>query len=303
MSGGGSGGGNNGTTKYEWNDDLAPYWRDVLQESNYYHEQPYTPYTGQRVAKQDPYTIEGQNQIRHYLADPQEFSYGKGNQLLQDVVGGKYLSGVSADRYATAGNQYGGMDNQYFTQALSNGADLITQKYKDATDPQLRASAVQAGVLGGGDYQNNVGRAQNALGKQLSDYTAGMQNDQYNRSAQLQGQDMDRGSAAFQQERNRMTQGIGQTQADQGLTLDRFHELYGMGEQNRAYNQQNLDQQYQDWFDQQNWGRNQTAWLSSVLGAAQGGMPANQMTAQRSQTSGVANGLGSALAAYGLFRQ
>jgi hypothetical protein len=300
MSNGG-GGGNNGETKYVWNDDMAPYWRNALASAQIQANQPYQAYTGQRVAGLDTLQNQASNNLQHYVNDPQDFLYGQGNQATQDTLAGNHLSGEGSNTLAQTANSYAGMNNQFFNDTLNRGADLITQKYQNATEPQLRAAAVMNGTLGGGDYQNQVKNAQTALGQELGNYASGMQNDQYNRSAQLTDNYLNRGSQAWDSERNRQMQAMQLAQNDQNLTLQRYDALNAAGAQNRGYQQQVDDQGYQDWFNQQNYGKNNLAWLTSVLGSAQGGLPASQMT--YSPSNSVANGLGGALAAYGLFRQ
>jgi hypothetical protein len=117
----------------------------------------------------------------------------------------------------------GGNNGETFNDTLNRGADLITQKYQNATEPQLRAAAVMNGTLGGGDYQNQVKNAQTALGQELGNYTSGMQNDQYNRAAQLQEQDLGRATQTYDNERNRQMTAQQLAQNDQNLTMQRYN--------------------------------------------------------------------------------
>jgi hypothetical protein len=294
------GGGSSGTTRYEWNDDLKHYWQTLLAQAGDTTGNPYQQYNGERVAAPGDDRLVGQALTKNFIYNPQDSLYGQGNMQYQDTLAGDYLNGSQANPNAGM-NAYIGLNNPQFTDMLSRGQSAITDKYQQAIAPQINADAVMNGTFGGGDHQKVTANAQQGLAKSLGDYTSGMQNDQYNRSGQLYEQSMGRGMQAYEGERNRMMQAGAASQADQGLTLDRYRELENNGDYMRQYQQQLDDQGYQDWFDQNNYGKNQLSWMSQFLTAAQGGLPANQtMSAPRS--SGVSNALGTALGAYGLFR-
>lgn len=280
MCGGSSG--SSGTTKYDWNDSLVQPWQQAISSAQGLAAQPYQQYTGQRIAGLTSDQTDSMNNLRHYINSPGDFLYGQGNDATKSTLAGDYLTGGKQDLNASAGNDYGGMSSPYFNNALSQGADLITQKYKDATEPQLRADAVMNGTLGGGDYNRQQGLAQTALGQSLGQYTSGMQNDQYNRSAGIQAQDLDRGSNAYQAERGRQMTAQQLAQNDQGLTLQRYNSEMGIGDVNRSYNQDLDTQGYQDFLNQQQHPYQMQDWLTGILSRAQGGVSPNMTTTQPS---------------------
>jgi hypothetical protein len=116
-----------------------------------------------------------------------------------------------------------------------------------------------SGAFGGSAHQNAVANNENALGKQLSQYTQGMQNQQYDRSAGLTeaglGRQMQAIPLAFQ---------------GQQLSSDLINQLNASGGQQQALGQKQLDDNVARWAEQMNWGRNNADWMANILGRAQG---------------------------------
>lgn len=333
-SGGGSG--NSGTTRYEWNDAMAPYWGGLLQNASGQAQQPYQQYQGSRIADMTQDQYAGQAAIRNYVSDPSGFLYGRGVDQFANTLSGDYLNGPDANPYASQSNPWEGAsatvpsneymgDNPYFQKQMQTGMEDITNAYKNGTAADTDRMFTLAGAFGGSANQNAVSNNQNALAKQLGTYANTMQSGQYDRSANLReadigrqlqnqqldkqlggqwtAQDLDRGSQTYENERQRQMQAGTASQADQGLTFDRYNALMGVGAQNQQQQQAHDDLGYQNFFDQQNYGKNQAAWLASILSAAQGGLPPSQMTSSKLGGSAVAgNAIGGALGAYGLFR-
>jgi hypothetical protein len=158
-----------------------------------------------------------------------------------------------------------------------------------------------AGAFGGSAHQQAMANNENALGKQLSQYTAGMQNDQYNRSAQLAESGLNRGSQAFQNERNRQISALSPTQSEQALALQRENALMGIGDINRSFNQDQINQNYQDYQNQQNQPFTMLDYLTGIMSRAQGGVSPNSSFTQSGYTaSPYSQILGAGLLGYGL---
>jgi hypothetical protein len=303
MSGGGAGG--SGTQKFEWNDAIAPHWADALSWGSALKDPSgfgaYKPYPGQRIAGFDDDQSKAMDDIRWYADNPEGFLYGQGNNQLQKTVGDDYLTGQGANPFVSQ-NQYEG-ENPYFNSVVKRGMGNIADTYKEATAPQERANAVMMGTLGGGDYQRSVAKNEEALAKQLSDYDSQMRSGQYDRSANLYENYLQRGSGAFEGERGRQMGAAGMSQADQGLTLERAKARMGVGDIERGMTQDYLNQYFGDWQDQNNQQYKMLDFYSGLLGRAQGGMSPNMTTTQPGYSaSPFSQLLGTGLLAYGAMK-
>ena len=288
MCGGGGGGG--GTTQYNWNDDMAPQWRNVLGDANNVYATPYKAYQNgdpnALVAGMTPDQLTAMQQGRLFTTDP-SLGVHDPNQSLNAAqsqeaatLNGNYLKGPGFDPYANMISSYSGVDNPYFQNTLNAGMGDIVNQYKLGTDADTTRMFNQAGAFGGSAYNNAVGANQYSLAKALGNYASGMQNDQYNRSAQLEQQDLARGSQAYQDERNRMVGTIGSTQNEQALALQRMQSLMGIGDANRSYNQDILNANYNTWNQQRQYPYTQLDYLTGILSRAQGGVSPNVTTQQ-----------------------
>ena len=251
MSGGG---GQSGETRYDWNPIMGQYWGGndqypggwLLHASNE-ASKPYQAYGAQRVAGIDPYqeaAMQGVYDIALRGGAPDTMA---GRGAAQDFVTG------------SISNPYGGMNNPYFNQTLNAGLQDITDAYRQGTAADTTRMFNLAGAFGGSAHQQAVQNNETALAKQLANYDATMRNDQYNRSADISNQDI-----------NRQLQAIPLAFQGQGLGLDAAKALMGAGDLRRSYQQQLYDDQYSRWVEQQNFFRNNIDWMTNILGKAQG---------------------------------
>lgn len=280
MSGGG--GGQSGITRYDWNDTMAQYYQGnagdpggwLMRASNE-ATKPYQGYSGQRVYGIDPYqdaAMQGIYDIALRGGAPDTMA---GRGAAQDFASG------------SINNSYGGMNNPYFNQVMQSGLSDITDAYRQGTAADTTRMFNLAGAFGGSAHQQAVQNNENALAKQLGNYTSQMLNDQYNRSADIEGQDI-----------NRQLQAIPLAFQGQGLGLGAAQALMGAGDVRRNYGQQLLDDQYQRWAEQQNYGRNAIDWMFNTLGRAQGSTGVSTQTPAYGGVNPMAGLLGAA-ALYG----
>jgi hypothetical protein len=318
---GGGGAGGSGTQKYEWNDNIAPFWQESLDLGDALRQQPQQTYQGQVGQFGQTYnggrTQAGQkisdlttdqqnamNNIRAYTSDPTygvkdpNQSQNAGIQQEADTLNGNYLK---SDPYANGTNPYAGMDSPYFSGVMANGLNDMNLAYQQGTAADTTRMFNQAGAFGGSAYQNAVANNQNALAKQQGQYISGMQNDQYNRSAQLTQQQNQLGSQAYQNERQRQMGAIGSAQGEQNLALQRANAQMGIGDVTRGYNQDLINQSVNDFQTQQQYPFQMADWFSGLLGRAQGGMSPNMTFSPASyQASPFSSVLGAGLLGYGL---
>jgi hypothetical protein len=318
---GGGGAGGSGTQKYEWNDNIAPFWQQSLDLGNALRQQPQQTYhgqvgqfgqnynggmtqAGQKISDLTSDQQNAMNNIRAYTSDP---TYGvkdpNGAQNAGIDQETKTLNGgyLNSDPYASATNPYGGMNSQYFQSTLDNGLNDMSRAYQQGTAADTTRMFNQAGAFGGSAYANAVGNNQNALAHQMGEYVGNMQNDQYNRSANLVQQQNQLGSQAYQNERQRQMGAVGSAQGEQGLALQRANAQMGIGDVTRGYNQDLINQNLNDFQTQQQYPFQMADWFSGLLGRAQGGMSPNMTFSPASyQASPFSSVLGAGLLGYGL---
>src|SRR6185437_13333857 len=97
-----------------------------------------------------------------------------------------------------------------------------------------------------------------------------------------------------------MIQTLTPTQNEQGLALQRENAVLGVGDAQRSYNQDLLNQAYGDYQSQQNRQYQMLDYLSGILGRAQGGVSPNmQYTVPGYQASPYSQIIGAGLLGYG----
>jgi len=262
-------------------------------------------------------------------------SFNSADQQIQDTLGGKYLGqapgsqgGMEFDpwthqfRNDAAGlkNQYSGMDSPYYRQMTQNVASDMADAYQRGTSADTTRMFNLSGAFGGSAHQNAVANNESAFAKQLGNTLAGMNADQFNRSAgleegsigrQFNAQEslLGRGEAGYQAgqeralrgyegERGRMAGLVGAGQNTQNLALDRLNMGAQMGGLLQGQNQRILDARYGDWQEQQNFPYKISDWLMGQYGRAMGGGGMNQSIYSGGSNAGGI--LGSLAAAYAL---
>lgn len=301
---GGGGSGGSGTQQYNWNDTLAPYWQWSLSQGQDFANTPYQQYGGQRIAGIQPDQTQGFSELRN-------MNYGTDNPLdtinaamhqTRDTLNGNYLTGAGMDPAGNSANPYSGFGPK-FNQVLQSGQQDITNAYNQGTAADTTRLFNMSGAFGGSAHQNAMANNEAALAKQLGQYTAGMQNDQYNRSGQMAEADLARNSGAYQQERNRMMGAINQGNQQQDLGFQRANALIGVGDAYRSLNQDQLNQNYGDWTAAHNFPQSQLDYFTGLLSRAQGGVAPNVATTQSGyQASPFSQLLGAGALGYGLLR-
>lgn len=298
MSGGGSGGGG-GTTQYNWNDTLKPLWNDQLSQGQALRDRPYEQYGGQRIAGLNADQNDALQNIRVWTQNGGGPAQQASEQQVANTAGGSYLSGQGFNPYATTMNPYMG-EGPAFQHVLQNSNDEITRAYKNGTSADTTRLMNLSGVLGGSAHQNAVSNNEQDLAKAIANNTAGMQNDQYNRSSGLYESALGRANTDYEGERGRQLQASAMGPQMQQAGYQRLQELMGAGDIQRSYQQDLLNQGYQDWLAQRNYPYQQSDYFSGLLSRAQGGVSPNVSTQQSGYAaSPYSQLLGGGLLAYG----
>jgi hypothetical protein len=338
------GGGSGGSQQQmgQWSPDVAPGWaqavswgRNLVDPSGFGAYKPYTGQTGdlrdnngqwfgsnpgQRIAglTSDQLAAAGNTTtFLNQLKNPYQAVNSAIDQTT-NTLNGDYLSGPNSNPYsrnnpfASKDNSFIG-ENPYYNQVKQRGMQDIANNYRDAIAPDLKGQMVLNGTLGGGVNDQLQQRNEMALGKSLTDYGMGMDNQNYDRSAQLQEADLgrqgglydsflNRGSNNYNTERGNQMNMVGAGNGQQGLALQRAQAQMGVGDMFRGYNQDLLNQNYNDTQDQNNQQFKMLDYLTGLMSRASGGVgPSYTQTTSGYSASPYSQLLGGGLLASSLF--
>lgn len=310
------GGGQEGITRYDWNPVVGGYWGDgtngILNWGYQEALKPYQQYGAQRIADRNTDQYRGAQQIRDMADDGSWMNKNAETQLVSTMLGeGLDNPWDKGNVFATQGNKYAD-ENPYFRQTLQTGLSDIADAYKQGTSADTTRMFQMGGALGGSAHHNAQANNESALAKQMGNFTNQMLQSQYdrsvgleegrlNRATQSEESRLGRGASMYDSERGRM---MGAAQLGLGgdkIEIDRANALMGIGNWEQQEQQKHLDQNYTDWTNGMNWGRNNINWLANLISQAQG---TTGTTTQTSGYQGISPGAGllSAASLYGALR-
>lgn len=307
-----SGGGQSGETIYNWNPYMENMWAGgqngnggLLGRALTTLNSEYQNYPGRRVAGLSADQETAGNAIRHTAINGSALGNAGRNTALETVQGQFLDSNPYNELRVTPGsNQYEGMSEDY--QALKrNAMKDLTDAYSEGTAADTQRMFAQSGAFGGSAHQQAQQNNARELGRSLSRLGQEMDNTQYERSANLRENAINRGMQAqqfdigrlnqdYQNERGLMQGAIPMAMQGDQQAFDAYRNLMGVGDLYRSYDQQLLDRGYEDWANQQNWERNNINWMANLLGQAQGSTGITQQMGGYQGINPVAGLLGAA---------
>lgn len=225
-----SGGGDSGDQVTEWRPSAqtAPYWEEYLKKAQTLTAEPLTPYGGQTVANWTPSHQAGLEMLNAVGTSGTPLGNASGVQLEQTALGG------FVNPYATTNNPYMG-DNPYLDTAISNSNDAIAKSFARGTAAQTDSMAARSGNYGGSSWKEQQGMNQENLLSSLANNTNQLRMNNYNQSAGLAENALNRATGAFEGERGRQIQAASQAPAMQNMNLDAIKAMIGGGDMSRQY--------------------------------------------------------------------
>lgn len=184
---------------------LQSYGQGFLSNAADISSQPYTPYTGQRVADLSPLQQRGLDGLwdpagGQATGDAQDML----SATLQGQYGNPYTQGVgSGGQYqfgSTQGgeNPYGGQDNPHFLESLHRQQQDYTDAYNRGTSADTTRMFNLAGAFGGSAHQDAMANNERGLARGLGDMTNAAYQQQYDRSTSLAESGLNRNQGARQ---------------------------------------------------------------------------------------------------------
>ena len=355
MSGGGSGGAQ--TQMGDWSEALKPRWTgalDIGEQIAMGENWNYKPFGGQRIAGLDNDQSRAMQYTRDfvdYSGNPLPATDGARNEITK-TLGGGYLgknpwsstlnpyADTEANKYAKENNPWAATFNPYqgenpqFNDHLNRTLLDTANAYQEGTSAETTRMANLAGAFSGSSHEKAIANNQTALGKALGSVSDRMRTEQFDKSAGLEENRLNRGfqqhesqlgrgygateaalsrglqgwqqqvgmgNQAWENERGRMAGAVGQGQAEQGLTLDRARALMGVGDIDRSLQQDYLNLGYNDWQEANQHPFKMLDYFTGLLGRSQGGMAPNMTTTTSGYgASPFSQLLGAGLLGYGM---
>jgi hypothetical protein len=320
--------------------EFYPYLETALGEGQAITNRPYQPYPGPRLSDfssdtQQAFDLNRQNfgSWMPFVGQGQS-GIGQAMNMTQQATAnipgsntlGNNVRDVGTQTWNTqAANQY---MNPYINSVMNNLATRENQSYL-RDQGNIAQSAQASGAYGGGRQAVLQGMAMDAHNQRLNELQSNQMSQAYNTGLSAFGQDQGRSLAAQQsnQQSDLTTQdlkarmdmqkaqlamqgaaqmgqlggqmaGLGQTY--QGLYGNDVNALRNQGLQQEQLNQANYDLGYQNFTDQRDWDKNNTAFMAGLIN----GLPLGQNTTQTTQqyVNPFTQMVGAGLGAYGLYQ-
>lgn len=214
--------------------------RNLLQRGEILSQKEMPVYDGQRSAGLNGYQAQGMNMVQNRALNGSA-DINAGSSTLQSTLNGQYLG------RDTGTNAYMG-DNPYLQGSIDKAAGDITRNYNAAVNG-TDATMARAGAFGGSAWQQSQDANSRNLAQGLQDSATNMRMQNYNQSAGLAENQLNRNQQAFEGERARQL-------AATPLALQYGNQAYtdaaqmqGIGEIQYGADQQQLTDQM-DYFNE-----------------------------------------------------
>lgn len=150
------------------------------------------------------------------------------------------LTGGMTNPYMGQSNPFGGATNPEFEKMLASTRQGMEDSFARGTAANTNAAAARSGAFGGSAH-NELAAVQGAeLAKQVAGMESGMRNDQFNRAANIWGQDIGRNAGLAETGFGRQLQTLGMMPALQAGNVNLLNALLSGGELSRGLDQQEL---------------------------------------------------------------
>ena len=300
---------------------VQPYFERLLERTEAESKAEYTPYDQQRLASTPQDVLDSEQKVRDVagagIAGLPEAQLTTAANILRATQG----QGFQGATFAPAGQFDSAAAQQYMSPYIQNVIDVQKQQaiLDDARQRAGRdARAVQAGAFGGSRQAVQEGLAQEALGRQLAEIQATGQQKAFEQAQQQFERDrtakigVEQAQAAEDRAAEKLGLGATELAGQQAAQLTELGQraragdveaaqlLEGIGQSQRAREQQQLTTAYEDFVRQRDFPREQLQFFSSILR----GIPVQPSTeTQKFQSyNPIQELLGTGIAGLGLYK-
>lgn len=290
MSGGGS---STTTNKVELPKYVQPYAEDVMGLAGNIANTPYEAYQGQLNAGFAPQQQQAMamTQARALNGNP---TMNIAGQQASATLGGDYL-------YRDTGLNPMTGQNPYLQSAITNAGQSMADNYARGTGANTLAQFRNGGAFGGSAHQEMTAANNKAFADSLANMENSMRMQDYTQGQSLYENYLNRNEQAFQGERGRQMQAMGYAPVQAANDYTDIQALAGVGDVLQGHAQQNLNTDYQQWLQAQQYPMEMMNVLSSGITGATGGGIAKQATGPNpNQSNPIAGALGGAATGAGI---
>lgn len=259
---GGSSAPDHTTTTTELPQWAQPYAQQLLQQGVALSNKSMPVYTGQRSANLNGTQTQAMQMTanRATTGDP---SINAGANQLQSTLNGNYLG------YNAGTNQYAG-DNPYLSGAIDAASQDATRNFNAAVNG-TDASFARAGAFGGSAWQQAQQGNAHELANSLANTATNARMQNYNQSASLAENALNRNQSAYLQERSNQLAALSPGLAYGNQAYTDAQHLQGVGDTQYTQDQQKLTDAMSQWNDQVQSPYKQLDVLGNTIRAAVGG--------------------------------
>lgn len=159
-----------------------------MNRANDLSYQPYTPYTGPRIADFTPDQQQGFDMTRQQVGQGQ-YTANMADRHLNSLFQG-------AGAFVPYRNQYADQ-NPHLDQMVSDAQSDVTKAYQNSTLPGVLSQFNAGGAYGGTAMQQALSQSNQDLAGQLGRVSTNLRNADYDRRAQLEDSYLGRQQAAW----------------------------------------------------------------------------------------------------------
>lgn len=223
---------------------LEPYVTRNVAAAESVASTPYQAYGGQRLADFTP----GQQAVQQNVMGMQTpGQFGVANQATTDVLSNSWTNPGTAAAFMNP-----------YQQNVTDIAKREAQRQSDIQGVASDAQFAKAGAFGGSRQGIIDAERQRNLAQQQQDIQAQGANQAYQQGMQQYNAQQAQTAGAAQQ-----LAGLGTAQ--QQADLARLGAQGAVGAQQQALTQQGLEQQYQDFLNQRDYGKQQANWMAGII--------------------------------------
>jgi hypothetical protein len=297
MSGGGSSGST--TTTANLPDWAQPYAKQILERGSDLSNQGIPQYSGDTVAGFSDDQQNAMDMIRNQATQGSSAVDAANSAVTNQLNGGN--NATYAPTSTDVGtNPYMG-SNPYLAQQVANAQGQAADAYKQGTASQTMAQFRNAGAFGGSAQQQYTNSQNQTLGNQLGQISTNMYGQDYANTQQLAQQNIALQNSSAQQDAARNAQyGLATNQLNQqgmlaaaglapGIAQGQYtgaQALLNMGQMQQSQNQNQMNADYQSWYNNAMQPYQQLGVLQSALSGAMGAGAQGVTTSTNSGGSG-----------------
>lgn len=275
------------TNKTELPDEAKPLMNTMLSRASTLANQPYTPYTGDRIAGLTPEHYVGLDMTtqRAIQGSP---AINAATDHAANVFNNTYMN--QGQELAGRTNMYSG-ENPYLQGMIDTASQDVVKNYQNAVNPKLDAMDRASGSFGNTGVAQARTDAQGNLARELGNISTGMRYNNYNQSAGLEQQRLNNQLALYGNERQQQANAMEfAPQLAQQDYLD-AQNLLGVGDIYRNNSQQMLDFNFDQWLQSQQHPYKQLDVLGSALANTVGGSASSITSAPNAYASNPTAGM------------